>query len=105
MCEHVAAKVDIGGRTAESLRTRNPTTRRSRRRPRSSAAPATRPGVAGLMRELANELGPYSIRVNTVKPALAATDVVQNDTIYKLFPPGVVESESGGVHGAADGAE
>jgi NAD(P)-dependent dehydrogenase (short-subunit alcohol dehydrogenase family) len=48
---------------------------------------ASKHGVVGLMRELANELAPYSIRVNTVNPTFVATDMVQNDTIYKMFLP------------------
>jgi (+)-trans-carveol dehydrogenase len=48
---------------------------------------ASKHGVVGLMRELANELAPYSIRVNTVNPTFVATDMVQNDTIYRMFLP------------------
>jgi (+)-trans-carveol dehydrogenase len=39
------------------------------------------------MRELANELAPHSIRVNTVNPTFVATDMVQNETIYRMFLP------------------
>jgi (+)-trans-carveol dehydrogenase len=46
---------------------------------------ASKHGVVGLMRELANELAPYSIRVNTVNPTFVATDMVQNETIYRMF--------------------
>lgn len=48
---------------------------------------ASKHGVVGLMRELANELAPHSIRVNTVNPTFVATDMVQNDTIYRMFLP------------------
>jgi (+)-trans-carveol dehydrogenase len=44
-------------------------------------------GVVGLMRSLANELGPSGIRVNTVNPTMANTDMIQNDTIRRLFLP------------------
>jgi SDR family mycofactocin-dependent oxidoreductase len=46
-------------------------------------------GVVGLMRTLANELAPYSIRVNTVHPTGVATDMILNETTFKLFLPDV----------------
>ena len=48
---------------------------------------AAKHGVVGMMRELANELAPHSIRVNTVNPTFVATDMVQNDTVYRMFLP------------------
>ncbi|MBO0872783.1 MAG: mycofactocin-coupled SDR family oxidoreductase, partial [Pseudonocardia sp.] len=48
---------------------------------------AAKHGVVGIMRELANELAPHNIRVNTVNPTFVATDMVQNDSIYQLFLP------------------
>jgi (+)-trans-carveol dehydrogenase len=44
-------------------------------------------GVNGLMRTLANELGPHNIRVNTVCPGLINTDMMMNDATYALFRP------------------
>jgi (+)-trans-carveol dehydrogenase len=44
-------------------------------------------GVVGMMRSLANELGPQGIRVNTVNPTMANTDMIQNDAIRGLFLP------------------
>ncbi len=44
-------------------------------------------GVVGLMRTLALELAPDMIRVNSVHPTTVATDMVLNDTIYRLFRP------------------
>lgn len=44
-------------------------------------------GLIGLMRTLALELGPDSIRVNTVNPTTVNTDMIQNDTTYRLFRP------------------
>lgn len=52
---------------------------------------AAKHGVVGMMRELANELAPHHIRVNTVNPTFVATDMVQNETIYRMFLP---ESEN-----------
>jgi (+)-trans-carveol dehydrogenase len=43
--------------------------------------------VVGLMRTLARELAPHSIRVNTVHPTSVNTDMLLNDFTYKLFRP------------------
>jgi (+)-trans-carveol dehydrogenase len=43
--------------------------------------------VIGLMRTLAKELAPHSIRVNTVHPTAVNTDMLLNDYTYKLFRP------------------
>jgi (+)-trans-carveol dehydrogenase len=48
---------------------------------------ASKHGVVGLMRTLANELAPHSIRVNTVHPTSVDTGMIQNDPIYRLFRP------------------
>jgi (+)-trans-carveol dehydrogenase len=47
-------------------------------------------GVVGLMRTLALELAPYSIRVNSLHPATVDTPMVQNDAMYRLFAPDAV---------------
>ncbi|RVW00249.1 mycofactocin-coupled SDR family oxidoreductase [Rhodococcus xishaensis] len=52
---------------------------------------ATKHGVVGLMRTMANELGPYSIRVNTIHPGSVDTFMIQNPGIYARMSPG--ESE------------
>jgi (+)-trans-carveol dehydrogenase len=44
-------------------------------------------GVVGLMRTLALELAPHSIRVNSVHPTTVNTDMIQNETTYRLFRP------------------
>lgn len=48
---------------------------------------AAKHGVVGLMRDLANELAPHSIRINTVNPTFVETDMVQNDAFYRTFVP------------------
>jgi SDR family mycofactocin-dependent oxidoreductase len=48
---------------------------------------AAKHGVNGLMRTLANELGPHRIRVNSVCPGLIHTDLMMNDATYALFRP------------------
>jgi (+)-trans-carveol dehydrogenase len=45
-------------------------------------------GVVGLMRTLALELAPNSIRVNSIHPTNVNTDMIQNDAMYRLFVPG-----------------
>ena len=45
-------------------------------------------GVVGLMRTLALELAPYSIRVNSLHPTNVNTDMIQNEAMYHLFVPG-----------------
>jgi (+)-trans-carveol dehydrogenase len=44
-------------------------------------------GVNGLMRTLANELGPHRIRVNTVCPGLINTAMMMNQPTYDVFRP------------------
>lgn len=49
---------------------------------------ASKHGVVGLMRTLALELAEHSIRVNTIHPTGVATDMILNESTYKLFLPG-----------------
>ena len=42
-------------------------------------------GVVGLMRTLALELAPHSIRVNSIHPTQVDTDMIQNSATYDLF--------------------
>lgn len=50
---------------------------------------ASKHGLVGLMRSLANELAPYHIRVNSVHPGNVDTDMVQNETGRRLLLPDV----------------
>jgi SDR family mycofactocin-dependent oxidoreductase len=50
---------------------------------------AAKHGVNGLMRTLANELGPHNIRVNSVCPGLINTDMMMNAETYAMFCPDV----------------
>ena len=52
---------------------------------------ASKHGVVGLMRALANELAPHGIRVNSVHPTTVATEMVLNEPTYRLFRPNVVK--------------
>lgn len=44
-------------------------------------------GVNGLMKVLANELGPHNIRVNSICPGLVATDMMLNQPTYDVWRP------------------
>jgi (+)-trans-carveol dehydrogenase len=46
---------------------------------------AAKHGLVGLMRALAHELAPFSVRVNAVAPTSVATDMIFNDAVYRLF--------------------
>jgi (+)-trans-carveol dehydrogenase len=48
---------------------------------------ASKHGVVGLMRTLANELAPEMVRVNTVLPGSVDTEMIQNQALYHLFMP------------------
>lgn len=48
---------------------------------------AAKHGVTGLMRSLANEVGRYGIRVNSVNPGHVDTIMLGNDFVWGLFRP------------------
>lgn len=48
---------------------------------------ATKHGIVGLMRTLANELAPHSIRVNTIHPTNVDTMMIKNPGTYEMFSP------------------
>lgn len=48
---------------------------------------ASKAGIIGLMQTLAQELGPHSIRVNTVNPGLINTDMSMNPALISQFLP------------------
>ena len=52
---------------------------------------AAKAGLVALMRVLAVELGPHRIRVNTVHPSIVSTDMVHNETTYRLFRPDLAD--------------
>jgi (+)-trans-carveol dehydrogenase len=48
---------------------------------------AAKHGVNGLMKSLAQELGPHWIRVNTLCPSQVNTPMIMHDAYYRLFCP------------------
>jgi SDR family mycofactocin-dependent oxidoreductase len=48
---------------------------------------ASKAGLIMLMKILAKELAPQGIRVNSVHPTIVATNMVLNETTYRLFRP------------------
>lgn len=55
--------------------------------PNLSHYAAAKHGIVGLVRSLANELGPQRIRVNSVHPTAVDTDMIHNEFTYRLFRP------------------
>ncbi len=60
---------------------------------------AAKTGLVGLMRTMAGELAPHSIRVNTVHPTAVDTDMVHNQATYDLFISEPAERNRDGVAG------
>ncbi len=52
---------------------------------------AAKTGLVGLMRSLANELGPQGVRVNSVHPTTVDTDMVHWPEAYAAFRPDLAE--------------
>lgn len=48
-------------------------------------------GVVGLMRSLANELGPLGIRCNSIHPTQVDTPMIMHDEIYRMFRPDLAD--------------
>ncbi|OJY38753.1 mycofactocin-coupled SDR family oxidoreductase [Pseudonocardia sp. 73-21] len=46
-------------------------------------------GVVALMKTLAKELAPHSIRVNTIHPSQVDTLMIMNDELFRIFRPDV----------------
>ena len=59
---------------------------------------ASKHGVIGLMRALANELAPHRIRVNAVCPTNVNTPMIQNQANYRTFRPDLAEPQPGRHH-------
>ena len=56
--------------------------------PNAAHYAAAKHGLVGLMKVLALELGPESIRVNTIHPTTVDTPMTQNEATLELFLPG-----------------
>jgi (+)-trans-carveol dehydrogenase len=55
--------------------------------PNTAHYSAAKAGLVMFAKVLAKELGPQSIRVNTIHPTTVATDMILNDPTYRLFRP------------------
>jgi SDR family mycofactocin-dependent oxidoreductase len=55
--------------------------------PNTAHYSAAKAGLVMLSKVLAKELGPQSIRVNTVHPTTVATEMILNEPTYRLFRP------------------
>lgn len=55
--------------------------------PNVSSYVAAKHGLVGLMRSMAVELAPKSIRVNSIHPTNVGTDMIMNESHYRLFNP------------------
>ena len=64
---------------------------------------AAKHGVIGLMKVLAQELGPHRIRVNAICPTTVNTPLVINEATFKLFAPDVANPGPGDVRDAFSG--
>ena len=62
-------------------------TARDRGAPNISNYVSAKHGVIGLMKSLANELGEYWIRVNSVAPTNVDTPLLMHDEVYRLVRP------------------
>ena len=49
---------------------------------------AAKHGLIGMSKELALELGPHGIRVNTLQPTAVNTLMMDNEVMWNLFTPG-----------------
>jgi (+)-trans-carveol dehydrogenase len=52
-----------------------------------SSYAAAKHGITGLMRSLANEVGQYGIRVNSINPGHVDTTMLGNEFVWGLFRP------------------
>lgn len=55
--------------------------------PNTAHYSAAKAGLVMLMKVLAKELAPHSIRVNSIHPTTVATDMILNEPTYRLFRP------------------
>ncbi|MBD8605450.1 mycofactocin-coupled SDR family oxidoreductase [Aeromicrobium sp. CFBP 8757] len=64
---------------------------------------AAKHGVVGIMRSLAVELAPESIRVNSIHPTTVDTDMIRNESTYRLFRPDLADPKQEDMVEAASG--
>jgi (+)-trans-carveol dehydrogenase len=64
---------------------------------------AAKCGVIGLMKTLALELAPYSIRVNALAPGAVNTEMIMNSATYRLFRPDLADPSAADAAGVLEG--
>jgi (+)-trans-carveol dehydrogenase len=64
---------------------------------------AAKSGIIGLMRTLALELAPHSIRVNALAPAAVNTEMIMNSATYRLFRPDLEDPSAADTAGVLAG--
>ena len=55
--------------------------------PHAAHYTATKHGINGMVKSLANELAPHRIRVNSVNPTNVATPMILDPAVYRFFRP------------------
>jgi SDR family mycofactocin-dependent oxidoreductase len=64
---------------------------------------AAKHGVVGLVKVLAQELGPHGIRINAICPTSVRTPLIINDATFELFAPDVENPGEDDVRAAFEG--
>ena len=88
-CKAAVPHIIAGGRGGAIVLTSSSLAQRAQ--PGMSHYIAAKTGVVGLMRALAHELGPHSIRVNSILPGTCDTPMLENASIFRLFRPDLPE--------------
>jgi SDR family mycofactocin-dependent oxidoreductase len=71
--------------------------------PNTAHYTAAKHGVIGLMKVLAQELGPHGIRVNAICPTAVGTAMILNQTTFELFAPDITNPTAADVREAFAG--
>lgn len=84
-CRAAVPHLLAGGRGGAMVLTSSSLAQRAQ--PNMSHYIAAKTGLLGMMRGLAHELGPHSIRVNSILPGVVDTPMIDNDSIIRAFRP------------------
>lgn len=84
-CKAALPHILAGGRGGSMILTSS--TAGSKGNPNTLSYNASKHGVVGIMKTLANEFGQQGIRCNTIHPTAVDTPMIQNEKTYRLFEP------------------